>query len=280
MRFAYCGYDFFHPCLEQLLEDGHTLVELFTWPTDNEYDFNDNVFRLAGAANVPVSLEPMTNEDLSRLRKKKVELLVSAAYPYKIPSWVGFVTYAINVHPSLLPVGKGPWPLPWLILKGHRESGVTIHEVSQKFDSGDILAQAQFGLSDRETLESLSLRSQLLAKSLIREVISDLPRLWNNKRPQGPGSYWLMPKSADRTISWDMTIDEIDRIVRAFSKFEPFLFLDGVRYFVNKVDVWKDDRGLPPGTLVLKSNREVVYAARDGLVCLSQWREASHEAQG
>ena len=274
MKIAYCGYDFFYTCLAGLISDGHTLVELFSFPTDNQYDFNDNVFRMAREHKARITLSPMTAADMERLSSLGVEVIVSAAYPYKIPEWRNHVAYALNVHPSPLPEGRGPWPLPWMILKGFSESAVTIHEISPSFDSGDILTQVRFPLTDRETLESLSLRSQLLAEVLVRRVFPDLGNFWAQKKPQGKGSYWRMPKPEDRTITWDMTIDQIDRIVRAFSKFEPFLFLDKVRYFVNKVDVWPDDSGFAPGTLVLESSRERVYAAKDGLVCLSQIERA------
>jgi methionyl-tRNA formyltransferase len=123
----------------------------------------------------------------------------------------------------------------------------------------------------------LSLRSQLLARKLLSDVMRDIERVWGGKVPQSRGTVWPMPKAQDRTISFDLPVMAIDRIVRAFSKFEPFLFLDGIRYFVRRVDVWQEDHSIPPGTLVLKSNRERVYAAIDGFAALSQYRRADRD---
>ena len=271
MRIAYCGYDFFASSLGALVEAGHELVELFSYPTDNEYDFNDKVFALAGAAKAKITLSPISPVDLDRLATLGIDLLLCAAYPYKVPPWRGTVPMALNVHPSPLPVGRGIWPLPWIILKGIRQTGVTIHEISERWDAGDIVGQRLFEVGESETLEMLSVRSQLHARELLLETIADLPGRWERRRPQGEGSSWPMPAKADRTIDWGMDVATIDRLVRAFSKFEPFLYIDGVRHFVRKADVWKMAHEFEPGQLVLETNREKVFAARDGLVCLTHY---------
>jgi len=275
MRVAYCGYDFFYTCLEEILRDGHELVELFTWPTDNAYDFNDEVLRIAQKEKARITFSPINELDLERLRKLAVDLLICAAYPYKVPAWEGFVRYAINVHPSLLPEGRGPWPLPWVILKGLRHSGVTLHAIGPSWDGGDIITQDVLDVADNETLESLSLRSQMLATNLVRETTRDIETRWAQKKPQrGVASYWKMPQRVNRTIDWYQGVEAIERMVRAFSKFEAFVYIDGVRHFVRKVDVWKAECSLEPGTLVHRSNRELVFAASDGLVALSNYAKA------
>lgn len=274
MRIAYCGYDFFHSCLARIINDGHELVELFTWQTDDEYDFNEKVTAMARDHAAPISLNPITLDDLRRLNTKAVDVLITAAYPYRIPDWVRHVPYALNIHPSLLPQGRGPWPLPWVIKRGLPETGVTLHAISPEFDEGDILMQRSIRVShDHETLESLSVKSQIMAERMLSDLLSSLDMYWTNKKPQGAGSYWPMPSSDDRTIEWHMGVDEIDRIVRAFSKFEPFLYIDGCRYFVRAVNVWREEHNHAPGTLVHVTNKERVYAVNDGLMCLTDYRQ-------
>ena len=275
MRIAYCGYDFFYTCLDGLLEEGHELVELFTWPTDNEYDFNEQVLRIAQSKKARITLSPINKVDLVRLHDSRVDLLISAAYPYKIPDWTPFLRYALNVHPSLLPEGRGPWPLPWVIIKDLPESGVTIHEINQSWDGGDIIAQEKFSVSATETLESLSLRCQMVAERLTRRTVGGIEGFWAKKEKQnGPGSYWKMPKATDRTIDWNESVETIERLVRAFSKFEAFLYINGTRYFVRNVAAWKTETFLEAGTLAHRSNRELVFAAKDGFVALSNYVKA------
>src|SRR5699024_2041648 len=124
----------------------------------------------------------------------------------------------INIHPTLLPKGRGPWPLPWIILKNEKYSGVTIHRLTNDMDKGPILLQEKFKILDNEDLETLSCRSQVLAKKLIVEVISNFDYYYANAKEQGEGEYYPYPTDEDMTFNGLMKVDDIDRIIRAFGK--------------------------------------------------------------
>ena len=134
MKFAFCGYDFFSSCLRSLLQEGHTLLKLFSFPICHRYDFDDTVIKTAMNCKVPIQQSRFTAEDMKWLAENGCEAIISAAYVYKIPEHATYVPFAVNVHPTLLPHGKGSWPLPWTILKDLPESGVTLHKISQKWD--------------------------------------------------------------------------------------------------------------------------------------------------
>ena len=68
----------------------------------------------------------------------------------------------INIHPALLPIGRGAWPMAVTILKGLRESGVTIHKMTAELDAGDILLQEKIEVGPRETLQSLTEKQRAL----------------------------------------------------------------------------------------------------------------------
>jgi methionyl-tRNA formyltransferase len=274
MRIAYFGYDFFYGVLESILRAGHELIELYSFPTDNEYDFNDKVISLANKSKARITLSPVTSTDISRLGAEKVDVIVSAAYPFKIPTWQHNVRFAINIHPSPLPIGRGPWPLPWIIKNQLTESAVTIHEISEQWDRGDILVQDPFTVSKDDDLVTLSIRSQLAAARLAPTVLDSIDSLWANKTPQSEGSYWKMPTTDDRTINWGMSTHEALRIFRAFNTFEPFVFLNGKRFFVRKLHAWEEHHTLEPGTEIYQSSREKVYAVKDGFISLTQIEKA------
>ena len=61
----------------------------------------------------------------------------------RVPRWG-----CLNVHPSLLPQYRGPYPLFWQARHGNRNFGVTIHCMDERFDTGDIAAQAEVELPD------------------------------------------------------------------------------------------------------------------------------------
>ena len=76
----------------------------------------------------------------------------------------------INVHYSLLPRWRGAAPVERAILTGDRETGVSMMQVTEQLDAGDILAQATTPISDTETLLELRSRLESLAEPLLLEV--------------------------------------------------------------------------------------------------------------
>lgn len=272
MKFVYCGYDFFWNVLNRILDGNHELLSLYTFRTDNQYDFNEKVTALAHTAGAPVQRTPMTLQSLAKIPRRDRQLLICAAYPHKIPAEViATFDYAVNVHPSLLPQGRGPWPLPWSILRGDATTGVTLHKLDHDWDRGDILLQTPVAIAANENLESLSAKLQLAAAPLVGRFLDMPTEVWRDAVSQGDGHYDSWPKESDRTISWDDDVARIDRVIRAFGKFESYAWIQGKKYFVRDAIVWQQAHTHPPGTVVHEMNRELVVAARDGLVCLRQF---------
>jgi len=88
----------------------------------------------------------------------------------------------INVHPALLPKNRGLFPYFWALANGDLQSGVTVHWVEPKFDTGAILLQEALPISAEETVISLARRSaELGAELLVRAVklieAGDPPRM-------------------------------------------------------------------------------------------------------
>ena len=277
MKVVYCGYDFFWNVLQEILNGNHQLVSLYTSRTDDRYDFHQKVMALAQAATAPVHLAPIALSGLEPIPRADRNLLICAAYPYKVPAEViESFDYAVNVHPSLLPHGRGAWPLPWAILRGAVKTGVTLHKLDRNWDSGDILLQEEIKMSADENLESLSAKIQLRAAPLVGKFLVNPGEVWRNARPQSEGNYQSWPREPDRTVLWDTDVATIDRVIRAFGKFESYAWIQGRKYLVRDATVWQQAHAYTPGTLVHEMNRELVVAARDGLVCLRHFEIVAH----
>lgn len=80
----------------------------------------------------------------------------------------------INLHPSLLPRYRGPNPYFWILLDEEQESGVTIHYIDKGEDTGDVLAQEAFPVSDEMTVSELQSVSVTHGVQLMLRVIHDL----------------------------------------------------------------------------------------------------------
>ena len=110
---------------------------------------------------------------IDTLQPLKADILVSACYGQKIP-WEAIKEArfgGLNVHPSLLPRWRGADPVPWAILSGDHQTGVTVVTLSEKFDDGRIIAQKKIPIIDTDTSDTLrtklfTLGAELLVKSL------------------------------------------------------------------------------------------------------------------
>jgi methionyl-tRNA formyltransferase len=104
----------------------------------------------------------------------------------------------LNVHPSLLPRYRGPYPLFWMLRHGDRRFGVTIHFMDEELDTGDIAAQAQVdlpdGVSGEEADSTLSHYSAELLLDVLRQL--DKGRLTRRAQP-ADGTYFPAPQESD-----------------------------------------------------------------------------------
>lgn len=274
MKIAYFGYDFFYGCMQTLLEQGHTIIQLFTFETDNKYNFKEKVEQIAQENNIPVSYVKPTKDIIRNLfLEKGCDLLVVAGYIYKIPIIDEINCKGINIHPTLLPKGKGPWPLPYVILRNEEYTGSTIHIMTNELDSGPILVQDKFRVLENEDLETLSCRSQLSAVKALKELLSDFDNYWQNALTQGEGEYWEYPSDETMTFNGNMKVEEIDRIIRAFGKFDSCAEFLGKKWLIHDANCWKEDHSYTPNTVVHVTNKEVLLAAIDGFVCIRYFEE-------
>lgn len=228
MKVAYAGIDLFAPALETLLAQGCEVLQVFTCKTDNITEFNTKITALAAAHNIPCTKERIRREDLERLRAQGCELFLCAGYYHLIP--IVDALPMVNVHPALLPEGRGAWPMPVTILRGLKQSGVTLHKMSATFDTGEILLQRVCPVLPRETLESLTQKQCSLLPALVRELLADLSGVYARAVPQGEGSYWECPTQQDWTVTSEMTAAQADLILRAFYGYE-CIYLHGTEKY-------------------------------------------------
>lgn len=123
--------------------------------------------RWARAHNIPVLSFPSAGKGsilyadesfvIHTLASYHADLLISASYGQKIPSATiqNAMHGGLNVHPSLLPRWRGADPIPWQILSGDTETGVTIVTLTDRMDEGKIIAQQRIPLVGNEERESL-----------------------------------------------------------------------------------------------------------------------------
>lgn len=265
MNIIYFGYDIYVDCLCMLLENSSfTVHNVYTFPPDCLVESHLQLNAVAGRYGIPITEAPPSLKELETFFRIHPDgLAVCAGYTWRIPveRVAGF--RGINLHPAILPDGRGPWPFPYVILKGYRESGVTVHKLAADFDQGDILAQVVFPVTEDETLITLTEKSQKVAPPLLLHCLQNLPCLWEEALPQHEGSYWPDRSDEDRMIRPDMTIEETDRRLRAFAGYGALACFPCGEFLIADGCVRMDIIG-PPGTLQKRNDGSWVAAVKDG----------------
>jgi methionyl-tRNA formyltransferase len=271
MRFAATVTDRYLGVLESLVERGWRPLKLFTTTVDNRLHHNSAVIEFARRLKVEVQISRLTDENLHDLGQRGCEALVVASYRWRIGEWQSHLRRAVNFHPSPLPRGRGPYPLPAAILERAAAWGVTCHKLEHDFDTGDVLKSLEFALSDHEDHDSLDLRIQLAARRLSADVADHFEQYWSAATAQEAGSYYPMWTERDRTLDFSRTVADLLRQLRAFGPLECIAALNQTRFFVRRAIGWTESHTLPAGTVTYINSLAMVVAAADGFIGLTEW---------
>ncbi len=269
-------------CCRALLERPGQVVGIVTMPKHFRISWSPaaavaNVrfrdFHALGAEfGVPVEEVPGSTRDealRARLAALNPDLLVVAGWYHLIPRSIRDVARlgAVGVHASLLPRYRGNAPLVWALINGERESGVTLFQLEDGVDDGDIVAQARFDIGADDTIADAVERANGLAVELIRGYV---PRLIAGTAPRTPQDHpqaTVMPprRPADGGIDWrSMSAEAVHNWVRAQTRPYPgaFTFLHEKR-----VMIWCTRRSRsrvvsdrPPGIVGVSSGSEAPFS--------------------
>jgi methionyl-tRNA formyltransferase len=272
--------EFACPSLKGLIEAGEKVVSVYTQPDRPKGRGKrltpSPVKELALTSHLPI-YQPLTLKDpliQDQLAEQRPDLLVVVAYglilPQKvldIPTWG-----AVNVHASLLPKYRGAAPIQWAIIKGEKETGVTIMRIDAGLDTGDILLQEKEPVRDCDTARDLQDRLSLLGARLLLQTLTLLRK--GSLVPQTQDSslavYAPPLKKAQGEIRWDLTADEIDCWIRGLYPWPgAFSFFQGKRLIIHKAEKNPFQSNKAPGTIhSLAEGRLQVQAGQGSLAIL------------
>jgi len=158
----------------------------------------------------------------ARLRALEADYLVVVAYGRILPAAVlgAARNGALNIHPSLLPRWRGPAPVPWTLYHGEETTGVTIMQMNEEMDAGDLVRQVRVSVSPDESADRLLCRLAVLGAEALAGVLAEeartgalLPRL-----PQDAAQATRAPLITTdlALIDWRRPATEVAAHVRAF----------------------------------------------------------------
>jgi methionyl-tRNA formyltransferase len=153
---------------------------------------------------------------------------------------------AFNMHGSLLPKYRGRAPLNWAILKGERETGVTLHEMVEKPDAGRIVDQQAVPVGEDDTAVEVFHRMTDAAEAVLKRSLAALVQGKVQFKPNdvSRGSYFGRRRPEDGRIDWSKSAREIHNLVRAVAPPFPGAFCDRLK--VNRTQLTERSAGNQP----------------------------------
>jgi len=258
--------------LRALVENGHEVACVLTQPDRpagrGQAIGISAVKELASRRGIPVE-QPAKLRELAvaeRLRELRPEAIVVAAYGKILPrSLLDLPPHgAINVHASLLPKYRGAAPVQRAILAGERVTGVTIMQMNERMDEGDILLQQEAPIRDDDTSESLLARLGEIGAALLVDALERLARGVLERRPQRDEEATLAPmvRKEEGEIDWRRPAAEIERAVRAFHPWPgAYTRFGGKLLKIHRAAIRRDGSRAAPGTVVVAGGDDVEVAA-------------------
>ena len=142
------------PILKAINNSNHEIIEVYTQPPNKKNRGlkvqNSAVHDYADKLNIPVRCPVKLDEEreINHLKKLKPDLVVVVAYGKILPEKLLNIENLIflNVHASLLPRWRGAAPIQRAIMKGDKETGISIMKIVPKLDAGPVLIQSKIFL--------------------------------------------------------------------------------------------------------------------------------------
>ena len=291
MRIVFAGTpDFAATALKALLEAGYNLVGVYSQPDRpagrGRKLMPSPVKQVALDAGIPVfqpvSLKP---EDAQQeLAALKPDVMIVAAYGLILPKAVlDIPTHGcLNIHASLLPRWRGAAPIQRAIAAGDAETGITIMQMDEGLDTGDMLLKTSTPIHADDTGGSLHDRLADMGGKAIVEALVQLANSELAPEPQNDAdaNYAHKLSKEEGHIDWSRSAIEIERLIRAFNPWPgTFTDLGEQRIRLHQASALDQSSDKLPGTVISREREGVDVACGTGTLKITSVQLPGSKAQ-
>lgn len=269
----------------------HEALDLLTKQTDVKIMFicarHGNPDRMLDAVarekNIPFLTHPNINsaEFLASICEYKCDLFVSMSFNQIFRSNILNLPPlgAINCHAGKLPFYRGRNVITWAIINDEPEFGVTVHYINEGIDTGDIIRQACFPITDADDYASILTIAYTACAKLLVESIHDILNKKVVRVPQSTihplGFYCPRRKLGDERINWNTSSREIFNFVRALSSPGPVAYSlkETCKINIHRVEMVS---GAPkyigiPGAIIAADRSSLLVKTADTFIRILSW---------
>ena len=278
MRILFMGTpDIAADSLAALLDAGHEVCAVFTRrdkPVGRKQILTaPPVKQLAQSHDIPV-YQPRTLRDGSSdalIEQLAPDIIVVVAYGCIIPPQLLHIAKygCINLHVSLLPKYRGSAPIQWAVLNGDAETGVSIMQLDEGLDTGDVLMVEPVAIDPEETSGELFDRVSAVGAKTLVDALAKIEAGQLTPVPQDHSKATLAPPLSKDTARFAFTEDaaHIHNWVRGMNPWPTAWFEhDGKRIKVSECRLAENPQNAAPGTVL--ALKPLTVAAQNGAVAL------------
>lgn len=235
------------------------------------FDKRDEVLlELAEKNEIPVELSENINskEFIDEIRKYEVDLFVSMSFNQIFRSeMINLPRYkTINCHAGKLPFYRGRNILNWALINDEKEFGVTVHYMNEGIDTGDIILQETYPITDEDTYNTLLTRAyegcaDVLYRAIKMIQVGEVKAI-RQSDIDPVGMYCGMRMAGDEVIDWNQSSRELFNFIRALCLPGPqaLSWIGGKKISINRAR-------MVPGAHVYKNTvGQVVGKTEDGFL--------------
>lgn len=256
--------DFSLVTLRALVESGHTIAAVVTKPDSpkgrGQVLTKPLVKQFAQSHSIPVWQPQKMYEITANIQSINNPIGVLVSFGKIIPQTTIdlFTPGIINIHPSLLPLYRGPSPIETAIANGDTQTGVSIMQLDAKMDAGPVYAQKTIPLHGTEYASDLYDVLGNLGSALLIDILPQISdgSLQPTRQVDQAASYCRLITKADGTIDWSNDSQMIERSIRAYHQWpQSRTVIHGIDVIITSAGVLPDTSATTsPGTVTATSS--------------------------
>ena len=288
MRIIFAGTPHFAASALSALINEHEIAAVLTQPdrpSGRGMQLNASPVKQLALQHGLKVLQPQTlksEQVRQEIAELGAEVMVVAAYGLILPKVVLDIPRhgCLNIHASLLPRWRGAAPIQRAILAGDRETGITIMQMDEGLDTGDMLLRKSCLIEPDDNAQTLHDRLAALGADCIVEALSLLEAnsLVHVQQDDNAACYAAKLQKSEAAIDWGQDAAQIERAVRAYNPYPVcHANFNGVVLKIWQAEVC--DRQGRPGEVLAVDKQGIVVACGKGALKLLVLQRPGGKAQ-